>query len=189
MISQSQLCPTTDMWDSQHLGLSKYNSRDNNSPVTLVSLCAYANENNEGDENGRPPTNYWAAYLEISESKSVMLDMIPGDGSDGLTGMLIIESNPCLDTDKVIFKLTFPIIGCPTVDNLISLLIQKGGDRYKFTEAQQGCRYWNYTAVAQWESAGWLETGSADTAYLALSYYYRYPSGRDGNSMDIGTFY
>jgi len=136
----SFLEPTEPMWHSAYIGLSKFKSRDANSPVTSVSFCAYANEGNEGDEHGRPATNRWAVFLEISETKSVKLDMIPGDGSDGLTGMLVIESKSYLYTNKAIFTPSFPTRGEPTVDNLVSSLLENGMDRYKFTEAQEGCR-------------------------------------------------
>ena len=180
---------TESMWDSPYLGLSRFKSRDANSPVESVFLCAYANEGNEGDEIGRPPTNHWAAFLKVSETKSVKLDMIPGDGSDGLTGLLLIESKSYLYTDKAIFTLPFSTRGNPTVDDLVSSLLGHGRDRYKFTEAQEGCRYWNYVAIYEWEEAGFLEAGSADLAFESLSYYYVYPTGQDMNPMEEGSFF
>ena len=180
---------TESMWDSPYIGLSTFKSRDANCPVTTVFVCAYANQGNEGDENGRPPTNHWAMFLKISESQSVKLDMIPGDGSDGLTGMLVIDSKWYLYTNQAIFTTSFPTKGDPTVNNLISSLHANGMHRYKFTEAQEGCRYWNYVAIDRWQSAGFLEPGSSELAFTSLSHYYVYPTGQELNPMEEGSFF
>jgi hypothetical protein len=85
-----------------------------------------------------------------------------------------------LHTIKAIFTLPFPTRGEPTVDNLVSSLLENARDRYKFTEAQEGYSYWNYIAIYQWENAGFLEPGSAKLAFTSLSYiYYIHPTGQD----------
>jgi hypothetical protein len=177
------------MWNSEHFGLSRFKSVHQSSAVKSVILCAYTNIANIGDENGRPPTNHWAMFLKLSNTHSVKLDMIPGDGSDGLTGMLIIESKEYVHTNKAIHMIQFTTQGDPIVDRLVKRLIEKGRDRYKFTDDQEGCRYWNYMAIHEWETAGLLAHGTASSASASLSYYYAYPTGKDSNAMEEGTFY
>ena len=48
--------------------MGKFKSPDTDSLVNSVFLCAYANEGNQADENGRPATNH---ILELSGTKSV----------------------------------------------------------------------------------------------------------------------
>ena len=72
---------------------------------------------------------------------------------------------------------------------MIEHLVRNGKDRYKFTEAEEGCRYWTCVAVQEWETGEMIQKGSAVAADKALSCYYRYPTGREARNMEIGEFF
>lgn len=60
--------------------------------VEDIHLCALRNDLNEGDELGNPPTNHWVVCLQTSPTSSVILDMAPGYGSDGLRGKIEVAA-------------------------------------------------------------------------------------------------
>ncbi|RDH39525.1 hypothetical protein BDQ94DRAFT_133241 [Aspergillus welwitschiae] len=45
------------------------------SSVSVIHLCAYKNEQNAGDDDGNPPTNPSAAFLQLPPNQSIRLDM------------------------------------------------------------------------------------------------------------------
>ncbi|EER39135.1 conserved hypothetical protein [Histoplasma capsulatum H143] len=96
--------------------------------VSFIHICAYQNEGNKGDEDGRPPTNHWAAFLQANGRGSVRLDMIPGDGADGLTGMLVIESKTYGFTYNATQRVSFATLGQLTVQTITDLVSQLGRD-------------------------------------------------------------
>ncbi|GAB1318413.1 hypothetical protein MFIFM68171_08623 [Madurella fahalii] len=86
-------------WESDNLDVNDLGKR-----VVALHLVAYINENNEGDEEGLPPTNHWCCFLEVPEHKSVRLDMVPGYGSDGLRGKIEISSKVYAQTHNILFQ-------------------------------------------------------------------------------------
>jgi hypothetical protein len=171
-------------------GTSKFRVLDLEKVIAVVHICGYKNQGNEGDLGGRPPTNHWAAFLEVHGGGSVRFDMVPGDGSDGLTGMVIIESKRYKVTDNATKTVSFAAHGRPTVNTVTSLISRLGRDKFKFTENEEGCRYWIYTLISDLEDADIVATGCKGEAWASLSKYWRDPpgSGSQPRSIDQGTF-
>lgn len=135
-------------------GASEFNLGDLEKTVSFIHLCAYQNEENKGDEDDRPPTNHWAAFLQANGRGSARLDMISGDGADGLTGMLVIESKTYEFTHNATQRVSFATLGQPTVQTITDLVSRLDRDKYRFTENEEGCRYWIYTFISDLECAG-----------------------------------
>ncbi|EEH10296.1 conserved hypothetical protein [Histoplasma capsulatum G186AR] len=121
---------------------------------------------------------------------SARLDMIPGDGADGLTGMLVIESKTYEFTYNATQRVSFATLGQPTVQTITDLVSQLGRDQYRFTENEEGCRYWIYTFISDLEGADIVAAGSKGEAWNSLSRYWFHPpgSGSDARAVDEGTF-
>ncbi|RTE68365.1 hypothetical protein BHE90_017257 [Fusarium euwallaceae] len=169
-------------WDQDN-----FNEGDLGRTVKQIHICAYVNENNEGDGED-PPTNHWATFLEISPTHSVRMDMAPGYGSDGLRGKIEISSKRYRFTNKAIHGLSFNVIGKPKVGDIINLINSNGLQKYTFTPEWEGCRFWVYTLILHLEQQGIVEPESASRAWGAVSYYYINPSGYDVREVRQGTF-
>jgi hypothetical protein len=115
-------------WDIDSFQSSDYTKR----PIS-IHICAYRNASNAGDEEGNPPTNHWAAFLELEGGRSVRIDMSPGYGSDGRRGKIVLSSRNYAYTQNAIKALSFPIIGSTTVQTFINLINNNGRERYNFT--------------------------------------------------------
>ncbi|KAF1961360.1 hypothetical protein CC80DRAFT_522810 [Byssothecium circinans] len=160
--------------------------------VTTVHICGYRNEDNEGDEDGNPPTNHWAVSLQLDSGGFVMLDMAPGYGSDGRRGKIhlaSLASKEDMHTQDTIKTLSFLLKAHTTVENITKLINSKGRERYTFTEEEEGCRFWVYTFISDLEAAGYVDAGSEQSSWTAVSYYWRNPSGYEARTVKEGTFY
>lgn len=100
--------------------IDSFNPLDYNMNATSIHICAYVNESNVGDEDGNPPTNHWAAFLELKDNRSICIDMGPGYGSDGLRGKIALASRDCNHTQNAIKSLTFMVLGSVTVQMFIA---------------------------------------------------------------------
>jgi hypothetical protein len=156
--------------------------------VSHVHICAYVNEKNEGDEDGNPPTNHWAIFLQVGKGASVRLDMAPGYGSDGLRGKIEVSSKKYVTTWNSIKTLTFETDGKTKVETVARLISENGLERYTFTEKMEGCRYWISIFVSKLEAAGILPSGSAEKVTEAVSSYWRSPTGSESRKVEKGTF-
>ncbi|KAF2786251.1 hypothetical protein K505DRAFT_368390 [Melanomma pulvis-pyrius CBS 109.77] len=156
--------------------------------VIAIYICGYRNDNNAGDEDGNLPTNHWAAFLQLTDSTSVSLDMAPGYGSDGQRGKIQVASKDYVHTQNAIKSVMFPTTGAYTVSDIINLITQNGREKYTFTEAWEGCRYWIYTFISDLEAAGIIPAGSGQTTWGVVSYYWRNPSGYELRTVAQGTF-
>ena len=174
---------------STHFGTSKFEEVDLEGVVEKVHLCGYANENNEGDIDSRPPTNHWTIFLQLGSNRSVKVDMIPGDGDDGLLGFIVLESKKYDMTNKRIKSLTFIPPCTLLVKDVLALITEKGRDRYTFTEEEEGCRFWICTVVKDLEGAGKVPKDSSIESDLTLSRYWGFPSGFSPRIMEAGTFF
>lgn len=164
-------------------------STDLQSRVKKIHICAYINPENAGDQDGNPPTNHWAAFLEVSRGGSVRLDMAPGYGSDGQRGKIEISSKPYVSTQNAIKTLTFHLKAPATVQTIVDTINSKGRDRYKFTEEWEGCRFWMYTFISDLEASGLVSSGSGKATWDAVSLYWRSPNGHEPREVKQGTFY
>ncbi|KAK7955654.1 uncharacterized protein PG986_004876 [Apiospora aurea] len=69
--------------------------------VEEVHICALRNEFNEGEDD-QPPTNHWVVCLQTSPKSSIMLDMAPGYGEDGLRGKILVTALDRAFTDETL---------------------------------------------------------------------------------------
>lgn len=169
-------------WDQ-----TKFETGDLHNTVEQIHICAYINENNEGDQEN-PPTNHWATFLEVSKTHSVRIDMAPGYGSNGLRGKIDISSKRYMYTNQAIHMLSFNVRGGTTVKTIVDLIQLNGRQKYNFTPEWEGCRYWIFVLISDLEVAGIVETGSGATARSALSYYFANPSGQEPREVREGKF-
>ncbi|KAI1506104.1 hypothetical protein F5X99DRAFT_404150 [Biscogniauxia marginata] len=170
-------------WDTDH-----FNNKDLTQKVLKIHICAYINDENSGDDDGNPPTNHWAVFLQLPGDSSVRLDMVPGYGSDGRTGKIDIASKEYEYTDKAIWMVTFAIAEGVTVRTIVRMINQNQRQKYTFTEEWEGCRYWIYVILADLEAAGIIEEHSSASAWGALSNYYINPTGFQPREVKQGTF-
>jgi len=174
---------------SDHFGTSKLDEPNLDETVENIHLCGYANENNGGDKDGRPPTNHWTIFLQTIHQRSVKVDMIPGDGEDGLQGYILLESKKYAMTNKGIKSVTFAPMNRLPVKDVITIIMANGRDRYMFTEDEEGCRFWICTVVKDLEDAKKIVEGSEAVARHTLSYYWEFPTGSTPRKMESGTFF
>ncbi|KAI9674626.1 MAG: hypothetical protein M1829_003708 [Trizodia sp. TS-e1964] len=101
----------------ENWGTSRFNPNDSQRQVLCVCICAYENISNLGDETGRPPTKHWTVFLELHGGESVKVDIVPGDGLDGLTGTIILESKTYVSTQRAIHTKEYAVTGLQTVQS------------------------------------------------------------------------
>jgi hypothetical protein len=170
-------------WDKDN-----FDNGDLSKPVIAIHACGYVNENNLGDEDGNPPTNHWAMFLELPGLQSVGLDMIPGYGSDGLRGKLEIASKKYQLTENAIRTISFPVAQGITVQRIVDVIATNKRQKYNFTEEMEGCRFWVYTIISDFEGAGIVDHGSGASALDAVSQYWRNPEGHEAREVKQGHF-
>ncbi|EDN06263.1 predicted protein [Histoplasma mississippiense (nom. inval.)] len=74
-------------------------------------------------------------------------------------------------------RVSFATLGQPTVQTITDLVSRLGRDRYRFTENEEGCRYWIYTFISDLEGADIVAAGSKGEAWNSLSGYWLHPPG------------
>lgn len=168
--------------------LDHFNSEQLSFQVLAIHICGYRNLNNKGDEDGAPPTNHWATFLELPKEISVRLDMAPGYGSDGRRGKIELASETYIFSPNAAKTVSYAMKRDTTVQNIKDVIDAKGRDKYTFTEEWEGCRHWVYTLISDLEAEGIIEAGSAVVAWDAVSHYWRYPSGCEQREVKKGTF-
>ncbi|KAJ9141807.1 hypothetical protein NKR23_g7729 [Pleurostoma richardsiae] len=156
--------------------------------VERVHLCALRNEFNEGDEAGEPPTNHWTMCLQLTWQSAVMLDMVPGYGSDGLRGKIEASSLRQPYTEETLNALSFKPAKPITIGDVMQLIIENGRDAFNFSPEWEGCRFWMSVVVSDLEDGGLIQEGSARAAREALLKYWRNPEGSEPRMMREGTF-
>ena len=117
------------------------------------------------------------------------MDMIPGDGDDGLTGTILIESKSYEATNKSMKSVSLTPIHEFTIQQAIEMILNQGLDRYNFTEDEEGCRFWIYTLIQDFAKEGWIAEECREQVKEVLSFYWVYPEGNVTRPMEEGTFY
>lgn len=156
--------------------------------LQAIHLCCLRNELNEGDEAGQPPTNHWVLCLQTSETSSLMFDMAPGYGSDGLRGKIGVLPLDEKYTDETLHVFTDQPLRTVNIQEFMQLVCENGRDAFDFSPEWEGCRFWLMVVMRDLEEAGWLEKGSADQAREVLELYWRNPEGSEPRVMREGTF-
>ncbi|KAI1080771.1 hypothetical protein F5B20DRAFT_94227 [Whalleya microplaca] len=169
-------------------GLDNFDPSQIGQSLTEVYLCALRNEFNEGDEAGEPPTNHWTLCLRTSINFSVMLNMVPGHGSDGLHGKIEVTSLDRRYTEETHRVFPFRITKEIDVAGFMQLLIRKGRQAFNFSPQWEGCQFWLSVVMQDLEDEGLVESGSAIVAREALMKYWRNPEGTEPRVMREGKF-
>ncbi|TGJ83758.1 hypothetical protein E0Z10_g4977 [Xylaria hypoxylon] len=156
--------------------------------VRRFYLCALRNEFNEGDEAGEPPTYHWVLSLEISSESSIMIDMVPGCGSDGLRGKIEVTALNERYTHEVLEVFSFDSQEEVKVRDVIELIQNKGRQSFTFSPESEGCRHWLSVVMADLDAASWIPQGSAMVAYEALLKYWKNLKGYKPRAMIKGIF-
>lgn len=129
---------------SSNWDLDNFDTSSLPATVSTIHLCALRNDLNEGDEAGELPTNHWTMCLQLSPQSSVMLDMAPGYGSDGLRGKVETSSIGEPYTEETLRTFSFKPTKEITVGDVIRLVAERGRDAFSFSPsgrgAGSGCR-------------------------------------------------
>jgi hypothetical protein len=159
--------------------------------VTLLHFTAHAvAPNNEG--NGEvDPTNHWTVYLQIEESSSVRLEVIPtGVGS---AGVIVLENKTYAATINHTHMETINVTmgTAVTVSSILNVIIEKNRDKYNFAPVGEGCRFWTYTFATDLANAGVISRRDANVIQAALVRYWPAPKGTAPmeRPMAEGSFY
>ncbi|KAL8405475.1 hypothetical protein RB596_004372 [Gaeumannomyces avenae] len=158
--------------------------------VEILHLCTLRNDNNEGDENGEPPTNHWTMSLQTSPTSCVTLDMAPGYGSEGIRGKIELASLPTqpYNTDETLRTFSFRPARTVTIADIIQSINGKGRDAFDFSPEWEGCRAWLAIVMGDLEKEGIVSQGSTAEAKDALLMYWRNPEGFEPRVMKEGNF-
>lgn len=183
------------MDSSSHIDWRLFNMVDYRVRVTKIRICALINPTNESKSEKTLPTNRWIILLELAPFKWLKFDLQPGiTGDDGRKlGVVIFNSDVVfLDlsaAEEIIHEITLETVDNTTVKLLLQDLSRAKLNRYKFTEFEEGRRYWISRLVGEWEKRGRLKEGSAELVVKQLSCYYRYPIGVEERVIAQGEFY
>ncbi|KAL2126667.1 hypothetical protein VTI74DRAFT_437 [Chaetomium olivicolor] len=183
-ITRLKLLQESNNWD-----FDNFKTDDLDTTIQLIHLCALCNELNEGDEAGEPPTNHWTMCLQLSPTSCVMLDMVPGYGSDGLRGK--IETTSIGDkayTEETLRLFSYEPLKQVTVACVMAMISGRGRDQFTFSPEWEGCRFWISVVMKDFEEDGLVESGSAATAEEALRRYWINPEGSEPRVMREGVF-
>lgn len=171
-------------WDSDSFDPQKMTST-----VEDIHLCALRNDLNEGDDElGNPPTNHWVVCLQTSLTSSVMLDMAPGYGSDGLRGKIEVSALSQPYTDETLRVFSFKPTQTMTTEQFLAYISEKGRQKFTFHPSWEGCRFWISVLMADWEELQLVAAGSASSAKEALTKYWVNPEGSQPREMNEGVF-
>ncbi|KAI0868959.1 hypothetical protein GGS24DRAFT_480429 [Hypoxylon argillaceum] len=169
------------------------NTEDLAATVGTIHLVAFPNPINACRDGGIASTNHWCLFLGfLRVDRSVRIDIVPGNGSDGLLGSIAISSKDYAYTDNRAHKLSYQVNQQHLiVGDVIELLRRNGRQRYRFTPEREGCRYWTYVVIRDLERAEILSPGAAHQAWEAMSRYYHAPSSSsaDTSGRRAGSFY
>jgi hypothetical protein len=155
-----------------------------------------------------PPVtpNDWTLDLVLNESDRLKISMLPGDGTDGRRGFMLLEyhaqqkrPDPAVHSRIVCQIAVQSDDFAPfTVQNLLGVLVDHAHERYWFDHQNRGWRYWIFTAIQLWEKEDIVARGTSEQAYNTLSNIYIAAKDQDGRTnYDIrfplmmlpGTFY
>lgn len=176
---------------------STLNEDDEDREITEIYICAYATEDKEGNERSRPPSNHWAAFFAFENGNSIKVEIVPGHGSDGLSGMITLKSKAYKYTDKSIKTFSFDLEKSQTISDILEIIYDNNLDRYKFTKGGEGARFWMYELLQHLEHYRCIELYScgydewvSKVAYDNLSkYWVNQIDSEPRPPMKKGTFY
>jgi hypothetical protein len=166
--------------ESDRIDKSSLTESDLDLHVLILYLCGFPPE-----AARYPLTNSWAVFLQTSPFESVSVRIQRSGTSDAF---MRLESRNEVYPCGAVRVLLFRTIGQPTVRQLIEILLQRGRDRYRFTESGRGERFWYYRIMKDWEEAGILADYGIAMVKENLEIYWN-ENGPYFVEMVAGTFY
>lgn len=160
-------------WDAEDFSFDTLSA-----PVVRIHFCAAANDNDTDTVVRRQPVNHWMVFLQTGATTSVRLSISSGETS-AYPAVIELASKRYIVSHFSPIVISSAVNGGVTVEAVFRLLIAKGRDRYKFTDQHVGCRWWCYCIAHDFESAGWVERGTANRVGQAASWYYPQLKNRD----------
>ncbi|KAK6507098.1 hypothetical protein TWF481_005547 [Arthrobotrys musiformis] len=136
-----------------------------------------------GVVNNRP-VNHWCLYLHTEEGYVVKVNMrektseewshIPYRDADyGRPGILDISAYETHSvTPSMIKAWDLHTVGRPRVKDLISVLRENHREFYTMSKCGSGCRFWVYTAISDFEGAGYVNVGTMTFIHERLMFWY-----------------
>jgi hypothetical protein len=140
--------------------------------------------------------HHWAAYLRISESEVIKVDLTRGTVSPTVVMVLYIADTTF---ESPAFTHAFKTSGSPTVRQIVELISTPDRarnderlDRYAFSEQGNGCAYWIKRLVLRMEDCGYVDAGCSESAWELMGWFYEH--GKAACKLVIagereGTFY
>jgi hypothetical protein len=114
-----------------------------------------------------------------------------------MSGIIMFHYKECAITDKYVFRVEYPTINNPTVEQIYNMLATPDKknirlDRYRFSPQGNGCAFWGYIFLLKIEEAGYLATGTGNKVWGHMQDFYingvsQGPVVADGERK--GTFY
>lgn len=118
--------------------------------------------------------HHWVVFLQISEEESIKVDMAPVSNENGVLQFTYKGYDV---TDRAAFRVKYPTINNPTVQQIYNLLTtpdQKNirMDRYRFSPQGNGCAFWTFTFISKMESMGYLAPDTANQVWGYMQHFY-----------------
>ncbi|KAI0861792.1 hypothetical protein F4860DRAFT_513585 [Xylaria cubensis] len=170
-------------WDRTGLKLA-----DLSKQIISIHLIAYPSPSSEDGYEPFELTNHWCFFLEFKHEKSVRLEIVPGCGSNGLRGKVKLTSKTHACTTNDLCKLSFQVHGRLSLEEIIEIVQSKGRQRYQFAPGWEGCRFWNFTLMQDFEAHNIVSAGAANQALNSMAWFYHSVRGANRRDMKIGTF-
>ncbi|KAI0907483.1 hypothetical protein F4823DRAFT_602870 [Ustulina deusta] len=170
-------------WNQESLELA-----DLSEQIIAIHLIAYPSPSRKDDDEPFELSNHWCFFLEFEHNKSLRLDMVPGDGSDGLRGKVRLTSKTHACTTNDICKVSFEVNGKLSLEDIIEIVQRGGRQRYQFAPGWEGCRFWNFIFIQDLEGHRIVPTGAANQAWDAMAWFYHSARGAERRDMKLGTF-
>lgn len=142
--------------------------------VSQLHFVAHVNKYNTG-ALGQPPTNHWSIFLVTGPHSSVRIDSVSNAG--GQPGRIVIEDKLYEVTKHNTKLISIPAPPALTVANILYAIIANKRDRYIYTPAIEGCRYWLYTLANDLAASGVIDPAYVQHLEIALNCYWPYPVG------------
>lgn len=176
----------------QNWSRSRFQENQLDLSIHHVRMIAYGNQDNANTDSGRSPTNMWAIFLGIRERYSIRLEMVRDLTYESAIGDMTIESKKHFGSYNSVKSFDLAVTELLPARSYVDSIIAGGRDRFRFSNAGEGCRHWVHTVIADWEAEGFLVAGTHQKALDDVSYYYHASANvtdRVPRAVEQGTFF
>ncbi|KIY45242.1 hypothetical protein FISHEDRAFT_49598 [Fistulina hepatica ATCC 64428] len=160
-----------------HWDVEGFRMSDLTCTVIRIHFCAAINEDNE-TEGKRPPTNHWMIFLQTGVHSSVRISVTSGESSR-YPSLIELTSKSYDRSENTNITISADAAPGFTVESILTFLIEKGRDRYRFTDDYEGCRFWAMVVACDFVKACCVEPDFARRIADAIRYYYPDPRGQN----------